>query len=116
MAHRGARMTYITEPLAYRRVRGSSLSADTLKMQRAVVHVLEQFERNHDLSSSARAAWQDAIARARSRAGSRRRRSACRRAAWRARPRRCGWCARTTRAGRSERPAWGSAPCRGWWA
>jgi GT2 family glycosyltransferase len=69
MAHRGARMAYITEPLAYRRVRGSSLSADTLKMQRAVVHVLEQFERKHELSPSARAAWQDAIASARSRAG-----------------------------------------------
>jgi GT2 family glycosyltransferase len=69
MAHRGARMAYITEPLAYRRVRGSSLSADTLKMQRAVVHVLEQFERKHELSASARAAWQDAVASARSRAG-----------------------------------------------
>lgn len=69
MAFQGARMTYIREPLAYRRMRGSSLSANGVKMQRALVDVLEQFGRNHELTGSRLAAWADAVATARSRVG-----------------------------------------------
>lgn len=66
MSHNGARMAYIHEPLAYRRLRRSSLSANNLKLQRALVHVLEQFQRNRELSASQHAAWKEALATARS--------------------------------------------------
>jgi GT2 family glycosyltransferase len=69
MAYRGMRMTYIHEPLAYRRLRATSLSANGLKMERSVLHVLEQFGRTHELTGSALTAWQDAVAIARSRLG-----------------------------------------------
>lgn len=69
MTHRGARMTYLREPLAYRRLRHTSLSANSLKLEGAVVEVLESFGRERELTGSARAAWREALSRARSRYG-----------------------------------------------
>lgn len=66
MAHAGGRMTYLREPLAYKRLRPTSLSADSLTMETTVVEVLEEFGRRHQLSGSSLVAWRESIARARS--------------------------------------------------
>lgn len=69
MVHRGARMAYIHEPLACRRLRATSLTADGAKLERYVLHVLQQFGRTHPLEGAALAAWEDAVSKARSRVG-----------------------------------------------
>ena len=66
MAHAGARMKYVREPLAYRRIRVTSLSADSLKLETALVSVLERFGRTHELAPPAVAARREALGRARS--------------------------------------------------
>lgn len=57
MAHRGMRFAYVTEPLAYRRLRETSLSTDGEKMDTVGLAVLERFAREHPLAERERQTW-----------------------------------------------------------
>lgn len=57
MAYRGMQMTYLPEPLAFRRVRADALTANEIKLNTIAIEVLERFERTHALSKVERDAW-----------------------------------------------------------
>jgi GT2 family glycosyltransferase len=63
MAHRGARMTYVRDALAYRRVRATALSADGTRMLRRLLVVLDRFTERHELTPAERAACAATVAR-----------------------------------------------------
>lgn len=65
MAHRGMRMAYRREALAFRRVRSDALSQNGIKLNTVAIEVLERFEREHELTPAERRAWKTAVARLR---------------------------------------------------